>query len=187
MARVSVMMRTALVHLRSAGIMGVGALIVLGGCQISGDGPGRSASGRTSRKQPVIRSVRCLYDRRPWLNLDAAGDRNPEGIQFRVFLDPGTGKGVHAEGIFHIEMYRIDRTSADGVKRTLVSDWHYPTSAIPTIAKPGMLGNGYHFHLRWADKDTAGHEIDLITSFEDPEGNVARSGTKRFRVPKYAS
>ncbi len=163
------------------------ALIVLGGCQTSGNGPGRTAFGRTAAAQPIIRYVRCIYNHRPWLNMDSAGDRDPEGIQYRVFLDPGTGVCVHAEGTFHIEMYRIERTSATNVERTLVSDWHYPTSAFSTIAKPGMLGNGYYLQLRWASKDTAGHEIEMITRFEDPEGNVARSGTKRFRVPKHAS
>jgi hypothetical protein len=48
-----------------------------------------------------------------------------------------------------------------------------------------MLGEGYFVHLMWAEKDIAGHEIELITRFEDPEGRGARSGTKRLRVPKY--
>jgi hypothetical protein len=131
--------------------------------------------------------VRCLYDQRPWLNLDKAGDRDPEGICYRVFLDPGTGRGVLAEGTFHIEMYQIDRSLEGELTRTLVSDWHYPTSAVHTIAEPGMLGEGYFLHLMWASKEIAGNEIEIITQFEDKAGRKVRSATKTWRVPKYTT
>ena len=149
---------------------------------------GVSAPRKRTRSQgPPIRRVRCLYEQRPWLNLDKAGDQDPEGIRYRVYLDPDTGaaKGVCRDGTFHIELYRIDRLGESKIKRTLASDWHYPTSAVHKIAKPGMLGEGYFVHLVWADKDIAGHEIEIITWFEDPEGRRARSGTKRLKVPKY--
>ena len=151
---------------------------------------GVTASRKRTRSQgPPIRRVRCLYEQRPWLNLDKAGDQDPEGMRYRIYLDPktGAGKGVHRDGMFHIELYRIDRVGEGKVERTLASDWHYPTSAVHKIAKPGMLGEGYFVHLMWADKDIAGHEIEIITWFEDPEGKKARSGTKRLRVPKYPS
>ncbi len=94
---------------------------------------------------------------------------------------------MHREGTFHIEMYKLSRDVEGGLKRELVSDWHYPSDKIPTIADPGMLGDGYYPHLQWADKDLAGSEIEIITEFHEPGGNVVRSGTKRLRVPKYAS
>jgi len=143
----------------------------------------RLAQGRVVAIQRVV----CLYDQRPWLNLDSVGDRDPEGIWFRVYLDPGTGKGVHAEGTFHIEMYLIDRRSEETPNRILVSDWHYPSADMARIARPGMLGDGYVLQLRWADKSTAGHEVELVIRFEDALGNVVNSGTKRLRVPKYES
>ena len=104
----------------------------------------------------------------------------------RVFLDDGGGKGVLREGVFHVEMYQLSRDAGGSPQRTLVSDWHYPTSKFPKVAAR-ILGDGYHLHLRWATKETAGHEIELITRFEDANGNVLRSATKRFRVPKYVS
>jgi len=134
-----------------------------------------------------IQHVACLYDQHPWLNLDTAGDRDPEGIWFRVFLDPGTGKGVAAEGTFHVELYVVDKDSEGKSTRTLASDWHYPSSEISRIGKPGMLGEGYVLQLRWAGKNIAGKEIELIVQFEDALGHVVRSGTKRLRVPKYSS
>lgn len=166
--------------------------MVISGCQAPTQ---RSESAQTSvppapqpspspSAPPPIRAVRCIYEFKPWLNLDKAGDADPEGIRYRVYLDPGTGRGVLRDGTFHVEMYRIQRTGSEGVKRTLVSDWHYPTSKINRIAKAGMLGEGYYLHLVWASKEIAGCEIEIITQFEDPEGRIARSGTKRLAVPK---
>ncbi len=148
------------------------------------------APGKTTpswKSEGIIRHVRCLYEHRPWLNLDRAGDRDPEGIRYRVFLDAGDARGVHRAGMFDIEMYLIGRDDQGEPTRTLVSDWHYPTSKVHTIAKPGKLGEGYFLYLRWARKDVAGHEIEIITKFKDEYGNTARSGTKRIPVPKYAS
>lgn len=173
----------------------------IGGCHTTQAGrgllPARTSDGiraetrsvhrlrRTSEPAPVRRVV-CLYDQRPWLNLDAAGDRDPEGIHFRVFLDAGKGKGELRDGTLHVEMYRIDRESLDRIKRTLVSDWDLPTSGL-TRVKSKILGMGYHLRLRWAEKETAGHEIEVITHFRDPDGKAVRSGTKRLHVPKYTS
>jgi hypothetical protein len=41
--------------------------------------------------------------------------------------------------------------------------------------------------LVWATKDVAGHEVEIIVQYEDPKGNLSRSGTKRLRVPKYST
>jgi len=156
------------------------------GCR-SGDGS-RAGHGRAQRHAPIVRRIACIYDQKPWINLDLAGDRDPEGVSVRVFLDPGTGRGVLVDGTFHIEMYRIDRSGdASQPARKLISDWHYASSEVPRIARPGMLGNGYVLQLRWATKDVPGHEIELITRFEDRFGNLTQAGTKRLRVPKYAS
>lgn len=166
-------------------------LAILSGCQTTGPSGTVTPSAAQARlnhgRTVAIRRMACLFDQRPWLNLDAAGDRDPEGVWYRAFLDPGTGKGVHAEGHFHIEMYMIERTPDAKPTRTLVSDWHYPSSAISRIKKPGMLGDGYVLQLRWAHKSVAGSEIEIITRFEDALGNVTRAGTKRLRVPKYES
>lgn len=149
-------------------------------------GERRDRTGHGSSTEARIRQVICLYNTRPWLNLDVAGDRDPEGIQFRVWLDPGTGRAVHRDGWFHIEMYEITRNASGTMERTLVSDWHYPTSdAIPVRSK--LLGDGYRLELVWAKKSLAGHEVEIITRFEAPDGHSVRSATKRFRIPKYVS
>lgn len=120
------------------------------------------------------------------MNLDVAGDRDPEGFQYRIFLDTGTGRGVLRDGKFRIDLYRIDRTPSGEIERTLISDWVYPTSVFPTIDS-SVLGLGYRISLRWATKDTAGHEVEVVTRYEDPDGNIVSAATKQLRVPKYRS
>lgn len=167
----------------------VGLLIAaapLSGCHAS-RATAAASRARLAANPSVIRRVVCLYDQRPWLNLDRFADRDPEGIRYRVFLVPDTGLGVLREGMFHIEMYKIIKKSGKKTQRILTSDWHYPTSEIPTIARPGMLGDGYYLHLRWADKETAGSDIEIVTQFEAANGERVRSGTKRLHVPKYSS
>jgi hypothetical protein len=169
----------------TATCLGVLALVA-GGCRSAeraGAGSGTS-SPRRSRSSD-IHGVRCLYDQKPWINADAAGDPDPEGIRYRVFLDPGTGRCVLRDGSFRIELYQIDRTDTGGVERVLVSDWNYPTSEFGTVVSK-ILGKGYHVQLRWGKKNIAGHEIEVITQFIDRDGATTRSATKRLRVPKYS-
>ena len=162
--------------------------LCLGGCQTLGRSTGRTTVLRQSpgnRSQPILR-VFTLFYQKPWLNLDAAGDRDPEGLEYRVFLDPGTRKGVHCDGTFVIAMYHIDRDASGKIDRRLVSDWRYPTSDFDKIDSP-LLGMGYLVRLRWATKDIAGKEVEIVTRFENPNGSVVSAGTKRLRVPKYTS
>jgi len=184
------MMRVAGRTRRGVRLVAVGVVLlalVAGGCR----GADRAGAGsqtsslRRSRSSPQIHGVRCLYDQKPWVNADAAGDPDPEGIRYRVFLDPGDGKCGLRNGSFHIELYQITRTPTGETERTLVSDWNYPTSEFGTILSK-ILGKGYHIQLRWAKKDIAGHEVEMITQYIDPDGNTTRSATKRLRVPKYS-
>jgi hypothetical protein len=160
-----------------------GGVIVLGliaawaaGCRSTG-----AKAGRPVRPND-IRSVVCLYDQKPWMNLDRAGDLDPEGIRYRVFLDPGTRRGVHRDGSLHIEMYQVE-PGAEGTSRKLVSDWRYAMSEFSPIQSK-VLGLGYHVRLRWAAKSIAGSEIEIVTRYEAPDGAVIAAGTKRLRVPK---
>jgi len=161
--------------------------VCLSGCQQPDSGvaqtPGAQAVAHRTVKEPV-RHVLCLYEQTPWLkNLDVAGDADPEGIGYRVYLLDRSRKGKLCDGTFHVDMYQIVRTADGNIERELVSDWHYPTTTFPTVQ--GILGKGYRLGLRWATKSIAGSEIDITTRFEDVDGRSVRSGTKRLRVPKY--
>jgi hypothetical protein len=162
------------------------ATLLAAGCRSTGADSGTVQKTGSRGKQTPVRRVVCLYDQRPWINADAAGDRDPEGLRYRVFLDTGTGKGVLRDGTFHVEMYLIQRNAGNEVERKLVSDWHYPTSQFGTVSAR-ILGQGYLLQLRWARKDIPGNEVELITSYEAPDAQTVRSATSRKRVPKYAS
>ena len=161
------------------------ALVAVGCRTPVSTGDGAHRASRRSRQARVY-GVMCLFSPKPWINADKAGDLDPEGIRFKVFLDGGKNKGVFRDGMFHIEMYQISRAQDGKWERKLVSDWHYPTKDFQQVVAK-ILGNGYHVRLRWARKDIAGHEIEVITRFEDEYGHVVRSPTKRLRVPKYVS
>ena len=176
---------------------GLVALAMTAGCQgprrvepgvRTGSRTARSDSQRSSSStvQSHIRRVICLFDQKPWLNLDVAGDSDPEGVHFRVFLDAGDNKGVHRDGTLRVEMYHVDRVAPGAIQRTLVSDWEWPTSRFQPI-RSKVLCMGYHVRLVWAKKSIAGREVELITQYSDTDGNTVRSGTKRLRVPKYSS
>lgn len=133
-----------------------------------------------------MHSLICLYDQKPWISADATGDRDPEGMQYRVFLNTGGNKGMAVDGTLHIEMYRIGRDEKGAQTRDLVSDWHYPTSAFTQVSAK-LTGIGYLVQLRWAKKNIAGSEVEINTKFEDTAGNITRGATKRLRVPKYSN
>lgn len=145
----------------------------------------RSRTVHAKQVRPILR-VFTLFYQKPWLNLDAYGDRDPEGLEYRIFLDPGTGRGVLHDGNFVIALYHIDRDAEGHTDRKLVSDWKYATSDFAQIDSK-LLGMGYLIRLRWARKDIAGKEIEVITRFEHPDGSLVSAGTKRLRVPKYTS
>jgi hypothetical protein len=167
------------------GVSLICALLAGAGCRSGSEDRGDSPASKRHQQRPVRRVV-CLFDQRPWLNADAAGDRDPEGIQFRVFLDEDRDKGVLRNGTLHVEMYVIEPSKSGAPTRRLMSDWHIPTSELSQV-KANILGMGYHVRLRWAEKATAGHEIEMVTKFEDTDGRITRAGTTRRRVPKYGS
>ncbi len=159
---------------------------VMTGCQAPDNAKKTVQAAQSVRLSDRIRRVVSLYDQKPWLNLDVAGDRDPEGVHYRVFLDSGNNQGELRDGEFRVELYLISRTSEGKVERRLFSDYVLPTSGVPQV-KSQVLGMGYHLHLRWAEKDIAGHEIEVITAFKDAAGGTTRSATKRLHVPRYAS
>lgn len=145
----------------------------------------RRYAARQRNEKPTLRLL-SLFELRPWLNLDAAGDSDPEGIHYRVFLDDGRGRGVHRDGSFEVEMYELRRQEDGAVERSLISDWKMPTSGVQGV-KSKLLGMGYHIQLRWGSKATAGREIELVTRYRAPDGRAVQAATKRLRVPKYTS
>jgi len=167
-------------------VHGLTVLAVMTGCQASDSAKKAVHASQSVPLSDRVRRVVSLFDQKPWLNLDVAGDRDPEGIHYRVFLDSGSNQGELRDGEFRVELYLINRTAEDKVERRLFSDYVLPTASIPQV-KSQVLGLGYHLHLRWAEKEIAGHEIEVITAFKDAAGGITRSATKRLHVPRYVS
>jgi hypothetical protein len=166
-------------------VLAVSALaLVAACCGCHGSRQGDSQRGNLPPKDR-IRHVVCLFDSKPWLNLDRAGDRDPEGLLYRVYLKTADDRGVLRDGRFDVEMYRIDRDAQGKETRTLAADWHYPTGAFDVIDRAGVLGQGYILKFSWRkDMDLPGSEIEIVTVFTDEYGNTARSSTYCLRIPK---
>ncbi len=131
-----------------------------------------------------VRSVICLYENDAWLNLDRAGDLDPEGVTYKVYLKTGDTTSVLRDGIFHISIYEVDRDKEGNATRTLHADYHYPTSDIHRIKKMGLMGPGYQVALLFHNKNVVGKEIDIVTIYEAPDGYEIRSQTRRLKVPR---
>ena len=78
-------------------LVGLSVLLVAGavGCRPAWD---RTTTPTRQRRnlapEKTVQHVQCLFDAKPWLNLDSAGDRDPEGFHYRVFLKNTAGKSI---------------------------------------------------------------------------------------------
>ena len=154
-------------------------LVVLAGCVT----PPKQSPSATVRSE--VAKVICLYDMNPFLSFDEAGDPDVEGFRVTVVLaSRKTGKGVAADGALRARMYRIDCFPSKKPVRTLAREWPPVETAGLTTFKSGALGDGYILQFQWADQDDIrGHDVDIVVSFEGPDGRVVRSQTKSLKVP----
>ncbi|MHC5110941.1 MAG: hypothetical protein ACYTHJ_13810 [Planctomycetota bacterium] len=151
-----------------------------GGATSSQDQSQDQVPDRSQWPKAVV-AVRCLYDSRPFFSYD--GDTLPDSIRYRVFLDTGDNVGIMRSGKFHIELYKLERYRDGTVKRKLICEWDRLSSEMNTIAKPGLLGEGFVFQLWTGTNDISGKEIEISTVFEDEYGRKARSVTRHVASP----
>jgi len=135
-----------------------------------------------------IVKVHTHYNLFPWLQFDLT-DSRPQGFMISsLFLISGkTGKGVFADGLITVKMYRIDRDPQGRETRTLVQTWQFtPKQALPYRAvRRTVVGEGYQLHLRWADDlELTNREIMVVVEFTRRDGKVISSGAKSFKVPE---
>lgn len=134
-----------------------------------------------------IVQVNAHYGLFPWLQFDPS-DPRPQGFKVAsLFLVSGkTSKGVFADGLITVRMYRVDRDPQHRETRTLVHTWEFtPEQALPFRAvKRTVVGYGYQLHLRWPPElDLVDREIVVTVEFTRRDGKVIRSGPKFFKVP----
>lgn len=140
-----------------------------------------------SDPQDRVRQIKCVFTTNSmWFSVDPEGDVNPEGLKFLIFLRTAGGESVLRDGTLSIFMYRIDRGKEGEIVRKLVGEWTYPTDALNTIRKPGLLGPGYAPQIYWDfhKYQLPGAEIDVFVRYEDPFGDLVQSASKRLRIPR---
>jgi hypothetical protein len=168
------------------GVAGL-ALVALGACE---PGAGKSgdwwlANPRAKPKSPEIVRVVCIYRQDPFRSYDAEGDPNPEGFSFTLYLESHkTGKGVLADGTLRAKMYAIDRDPQGQPVRTPVQEWSVPLKQVPRSKKPSVMGWAYVPQFVWGgNADILGKEVEVVVSYESPDGRIVRGQTKRLLVP----
>ncbi len=142
---------------------------------------------RAPLESDIVR-VHTHYNLFPWLQFDLT-DPRPQGFMVSaLFLISGkTGKGVFADGLIAVKMYRIDRDQQRRETRTLVQTWQFtPMQALPYRAvRRTEVGEGYQLHLRWADDlELTNREIMVVVQFTRRDGKVISSGPKSFKIPE---
>ena len=187
---VHMLLRNRLTGKLLAGLAALAFVASVGGCQDPNTGPAqqRSPQRPAGTSGPVIAKVVCFYLPPPacFLSFDTEGDPDPEGFQCTMYLlSRETGKGVHVEGTLRLKIFRVDR-GPDGKKaRTLVQELAVPTTELPRAKREAALGWAYAPRICWGNIDVLGSEIELLFSYESPDGRLAKSETKVLRVPAH--
>lgn len=162
------------------------AIAALGAC-----GPDAGKSGdrwlgkfHSTPKTPEIVRVVCIYRQNPFRSYDPEGDPNPGGFGFTLYLESHkTGEGVLADGTLRAKMYIIDRDPRDQPVRTPVQEWSVPLDRVPRSKKPSVMGWAYVPQFAWGNADVLGKEVEVVVSYEAPDGRIVRGQTKRLLVP----
>jgi len=162
------------------------ALAALPACSRRADGRfgGDRQRPAPSAKDTEIFRVVCFFPPNMWKSFDSAGDRNPEGFAFVMYLISGkTGKGIYADGTFRVELYRYGEADRNGRRqRDLVFDTAAPMAQIARRS-PTMLGEGYQPYVFWGDLQIYGDDIEVVVKYESPTGRTVSSETVHVKVP----
>jgi hypothetical protein len=161
------------------------ALVAVGACGPEAGASGGGWLGNLHPKPPQIVRVVCIYRQDPFRSYDAEGDPNPEGFSFTLYLESHkTGKGVLADGTLRAKMYAIERDSQGESSRRPVQDWSVSLDKVPRSKKPSVMGWAYVPQFVWGDNaDILGKEVEVVVSYEAPDGRIVRGQTKRLLVP----
>jgi hypothetical protein len=161
------------------------ALVGVGGCADSGGAGIKLFSGKreTAPASDIIRVV-CFYTPNMWRSFDKAGNLDPEGFAFVMYLWSGkTERGAYADGLFRAKMYRLSRDDEGKTVRELAREWTAATSDLPRRGE-SRLGYSYQPSLYWGDLDIYGAEVEIVIQFESPDERVVQSQTHRTKVPR---
>ena len=177
------------VHFAGVVLLSVALAAVVGGCVEPAASPGGHGLTKPSPPPPPcpIAKVVCFFSPPPrnFKSFDAEGDPDPEGFACGALylISRDTGKGVLAEGMLDVKMYRLQAGAEGKLQREMVREWTVAMNSLPRSNKPSAMGWGYAPMFHWGDVDVLGAEIELVFEYESPEGHKVRSQTHHFQVP----
>jgi len=168
--------------------MGACAWAALGLAGCAAPGPG-STWGGSARNEPleqkIVRVAAYYPTHNPWIWNDAR--THVRGIVISaLYLEGPDILGVFGDGVIRPRLYVYDPAGAVDTQMQLVKEWSFDVDQARPFrsTKRTLLGNGYRFHLIWADElDLSGQSIRMVVVFERRDGTLIYSGKKDFRVP----
>ena len=135
-----------------------------------------------------VYKVVCVFPQTMWQSYDQAGDSNPEGFRFLVYLlSKSTRKGAYADGFLHVKMFRMDQMPDGRNERVLVQNWMVGTEELPRRESSKLTGYSYQPSLYWGDVDILGETVEIVVQYESLDGKTIQSQTKQVRVPRRKS
>ncbi len=163
------------------GIMVCVASLSAAGC--TADRGGMRTGPQDAPQDTDVARIICFYPANMWRSFDSAGNVDPEGFEFVMYLlSRKTYRGIWVEGTFRIQLYRvIDDPDAER-SRELVFTTEAPMSQIPR-REAGRFGEGYQPSVYWGDLDVLGEKVHIVVQYESPTGRIVQSQTHAAKVP----
>lgn len=159
-------------------------LLAVVGCQqpLGGRRPG------DVRLETNIIKVVPFFSQSPFGSTGGGGKTNGFVIHALYLVAPTeTGEtGVFGDGIIHVSMFVVESAADGKTTRRLVHEWLFdPEQAAPYRSKKRYVGGyGYQLHCPWGDADVLGKKVEIEVNFERRDGQVVRSRSRQFVVPK---
>jgi len=151
-------------------------------------GCNRGGGMRGERQSPAVDTdvyrVVCFFPPNMWKSFDHAGDLNPEGFAFVMYLlSRETNRGVIADGTLQILLYTVQELENGAVERHLAREWTADMSEIPRRQQT-RFGIGYQPTVHWGDLNVFGERVEIVVKYESPTGRVVQGQTHATKVPK---
>jgi hypothetical protein len=142
-----------------------------------------SVPTQTNGSPNEIFRVLCFFPINMWKSFDPAGDPNPEGFTFVMYLlSHESNKGVYAPGVFRVRIFMVEQLEDGTSARGLVFDQTADMDELPR-RDATRFGVGYQPEVTWGEVDLLGKDIEIVIQYETPDGRKVQSQTKRVKVP----
>jgi hypothetical protein len=159
--------------------------IALVACGLAGCSGAKRAE-RVPREPNIVRLI-TFCKNNPWVNLDTAGDPNPEGLRVTCYaVSARTDRGANADGTFRFKLFTISHPQGAEPIGRLVKTCEFDADKAQfyrVSRHVPHLGWPYMFTLDWGDAEVYGREIRVVPEFVRRDGRIISGTPKSFRVP----